>query len=242
MATQDESAKGRGGPDHPRPDGPGGRIRKAAGFQLDISPGKDVAVLVPGSSSGYRGRIVGYSPYEYIIAQVRLPAAVRRDLTFGGQIVLKYVQKGTVYGFRAGVLNSVTAPAPLLILEYPDSIEKIELRRNSRHRCQIDGLLHAPDRERDCLVVNVSEAGCKLSTRTDARDTLRQTKVDDVMAVSMNLGTSGVLKIPISVRSLNFEEGIVTIGSMFVDIRREEVEMVQGYLEKITRLMPRGQA
>jgi hypothetical protein len=180
-------------------------MRKAAGFQLDISPGKDVAVLIPGSSSGYRGRIVGYSPYEYIIAQVRLPAAVRRDLTLGGQIVLKYVQKGTVYGFRAGVLNSLTAPAPLLIIEYPDSIEKIELRRNSRHRCQIDGL-------------------------------------DDVMAVSMNLGTSGVLKVPISVRSLSFEEGIVTIGSMFVDIRREEVEMVQGYLEKITRLMPRGQA
>jgi c-di-GMP-binding flagellar brake protein YcgR len=230
--------------DAARPAGPAGagRVSKVAGVHLNISPGKDVVVQAPGAEQGYRGRIVGYAPYEYIIAQVRLPSSVRKTLSFGGQVVLKYLHKGTVYGFRASILNSVTAPAPLLILEYPDAIEKIELRRNSRHRCQIDGLLHTSDAERDCLVVNVSEAGCKVSARSDVRDSLKAAKVDDVLAVSMNLGSSGMLKVPISVRSLSFEEGIVTIGSMFLDIRKEEVEMVQQYLEKISRLMPRGQA
>ncbi len=66
--------------------------------------------------------------------------------------------------------------------------------------------------------------------------------MDDVLAVSMHLGTSGTVRLPISVRSLSFEEGIVTIGSMFLDIRKEEVELVQKHLDKISRLTPRAQA
>lgn len=232
---------------NPQPAGPspthpgGGRVGRVAGVHLDMAPGKDVAVHVDGLDQGYRGRIVGYEPYEYIIARVRLPSSVRRGLPGGGRVVIKYVHKGTVFGFRAGVLATLNSPAPLVVVEYPDAIERIELRRKARHRCQIDGLLHTPDNDRDCLVLNVSEAGCRVSARSDARDPLRRARVDDVLAVSMHLGASGTVRLPISVRSLGFEEGIVTIGSMFLDIRKEEVELVQKHLEKISRLTPRAQ-
>lgn len=212
------------------------KVTRIPGVQLDVTPGKEVIVRVPGLQQSYRGKIVGIDPYDYIIAKVRLPSAVRRELNFGGELILKYVNKGTVYGFKAPVLNAITSPAPLVFFEYPDIIEKLALRRTSRMNCNIDSMLHTTDDEVECLVVNVSETGCKISARAGKRDMLQQTKVDDALIVAMNLGTFGELKVAIAVKNISHEKGIMSLGCMFLDITKEEMKTIRDYLNKIARL------
>ena len=213
----------------------GSKVIKVPGVQLEIPLGKDVVIRVPGLEQSYRGKIVGYDPYDYIIASVRLPSTVRNDLTFGGQLVLKFVHRGTVYGFKAGVHNAITSPASLIFFDYPDVIEKIALRRTSRLKCNIDGQLQTLDNQFECMIVNVSETGCKISARAGSRDTLKTTKVGDTLVVSMTLGHFGTLKLPIAVRNLSREKGIMSMGAMFLDISKEEVGIIQKYLDKIAR-------
>jgi len=214
----------------------GAKVTKIPGIQMEISLGKEVVIRIPGVEQSYRGKIVGLDPYDYIIASVRLPSSVRKELSFGGELIVKYIQKGTIYGFRATVHNAIASPASLIFFDYPDVIEKIDLRRASRHKSSIDGMLHTIEGDFECMVVNVSETGCKISARAGARDILKKTKVDDTMVISMTLGSDGQLKLPVAVRNLSVEKGIIYMGAMYLDIRKDEEELITKYLDRIQRL------
>ncbi|WP_243544055.1 flagellar brake protein [Pseudodesulfovibrio tunisiensis] len=212
------------------------RITKIPGIKLEVSPGRDVIVHVPGTDQNYRGTIVGNDPYEFAIAKVRIPSKVRKQLSFGSAVVLRYIHKGTVYGFRTAMLNFITSPTPLLFFSYPDVIEKIDLRQSSRVRCNIDATLHAVDGDVECIVINVSETGCKIATRDDRRGPLRDMEPDSKYIVSMNLGDMGKLKLPIAVKNIKSRKGILNLGTMFLDSKPEEMDQINRYLEKIQRL------
>lgn len=208
---------------------------KLPGVQLEIPMGKEVVVRIPGLEQTYKGKVVGYDPYDYLIAHVRLPSKIRHDLAYGGQLIIKYVHQGAVFGFRASVMNAISSPVPLIFFEYPDIIEKIALRRSSRANCSIDGVLHGMNEEYECMVINVSESGCKISARAGTRDELAQTKVGETMIISMTLGHYGQLKLPIAIRNLSLEKGILSLGAQFLDINKDEMAVINKYLEKIAK-------
>nr|WP_321513532.1 PilZ domain-containing protein [uncultured Pseudodesulfovibrio sp.] len=214
---------------------PATKVVVIPGVKMNITLGKEVVIRIPGTEQSYRGKIVGYDPYKYLIANVRLPSRIRQELALDGQIILKYFHQGTVYGFKATVQNAITSPSSLIFFDYPSVIEKIELRRKERTKCHIDGALHSSDGAHDCLIVNVSETGCKISTHAGSRDTLAATQVDDTLFVVMNLGADGTLKLPIVVRNAKREQGILTIGAMFLDIMKEEESRIRKYLTKIQK-------
>jgi len=212
------------------------KVTRIPGVQLNVKPGKEVVLRLPGNGQSYRGKVVGMDPYDFVIVKVRLPSNVRQDLSLGGYVVVKYMQQGTVYGFRALVQNAISSPAPLLFFQYPDVIEKLDLRKTERTQCNIDGMLHTTDDEVECLVVNVSETGCKISARAGTRDMLKDTKVDDALIVAMNLGKLGDLKVAVAVKNVSLEKGIISLGCMFLDITKEEMATINKYLEKLNRL------
>ncbi|WFS62183.1 flagellar brake protein [Pseudodesulfovibrio thermohalotolerans] len=215
---------------------PENKVVKIPGVQLSVSPGKDVVIRVPGADRSYRGRIVGYDPYEYLIASVRLPGRIRRELALGGQIIVKYIHQGTVYGFKSMVHNAITSPTSLLFFDYPSVMEKVELRRDARTKCNIDGMLQAEDAEYECMIVNISATGCKASVRAGAREPIARVEVGDTLVAIVNLGAEGTLKLPIVVRNIQREQGIHTLGAMFLDLNKAEEEKIGNYLERMRRL------
>lgn len=212
------------------------KVRKMPGVQLSVSPGKDVIIRVPGLAQSYRGRIVGFDPYDYLIASVRLPSSLRGELALGGQIIVKYINDGTVYGFKTYVRNAITSPTSLLFFDYPSVMEKMELRRDSRTQCNLDGTLHSDDGDYDCLILNISHTGCKVSVRAKARDSLASVEIGTTLILSLNLGAEGTLKLPLVIRNVEREQGIHTLGSMFLDLNDDEEERIGKYLERMKRL------
>jgi c-di-GMP-binding flagellar brake protein YcgR len=212
------------------------KVLMMPGVQLRVSPGKDVVIRIPGAAHSYRGRIVGFDPYDYLIASVRLPGRVREQLALGGQIIVKYIHQGTVYGFKTTAFNTVTSPTSLIFFAYPSVIEKVELRRDTRTRCNIDGRLLAEDAEYECLIVNISATGCKATVRAGTRDPIARLEVGDTLVSIVNLGAEGTLKLPIVVRNIRREQGLHTIGAMFLDLNDVEAERIGKYLERMRRL------
>ncbi|WP_250645520.1 flagellar brake protein [Salidesulfovibrio onnuriiensis] len=213
------------------------KIAKIAGVNLEVALGSDLVVMFPDAQTGYRGRIVGYDAYEYIVASLRLPKAVRDALTYKGEIVIKYLHEGTVYGFRSNILNHITRPAPLLFFTYPDSLEKLDLRKASRTSCNIDAIIFTMEGAGyDCLVLNVSETGCKVAVSVTARDPLNTMEAGEDMMVTMQLGGAGTVKLPVVVKNITKEKGNIHFGCMFLDINKEEQEQIAQYVDKIERL------
>ncbi len=206
------------------------------GVQLSVSLGKDVIVRVPEKDLAYRGKIVGFDPYDYLIASVRLPSSLREELSMGGQIIVKYVHQGTVYGFKTLVRNAISSPTSLLFFDYPTVMEKVQLRRDSRTNCNLDGTLYSDEGEHDCLILNISSTGCRVSVRAKARDRIAAVEAGAILILSLNLGAEGGIKLPIMVRNAKREQGLLTLGSMFLDPNAEEEERIGKYLERMQRL------
>jgi c-di-GMP-binding flagellar brake protein YcgR len=206
------------------------------GVQLRVSLGKNVVMRIPGADHSYRGRIVGLDPYEYLIASVRMPGRVREQLALGGQIIVKYIHQGTVYGFKSTAFNAITSPTSLVFFAYPTVIEKVELRRDSRTKCNIGGMLRSEEGEYECMIVNISATGCQATVRAGTRDPMARLEVGDTMVAIANLGTEGTLKLPIVVRNIKRERGLHCIGAMFLDLNDIEEERIGTYLERMRRL------
>lgn len=215
---------------------PATKVLKMPGVQLRVALGKDVVIRVPGAEQPYQGRIVGFDPYEYLIASVRLPGSIRQQLSLGGELIVKYIHQGTVYGFKTTTYKTVTSPTSLVIFAYPSVIEKVELRRDARTRCNLDGKIQAENGEYECMVVNISATGCKASVRARARDPLARLEVGDTLVVCVNLDAKGPLKLPIVVRNIQREHGLCTLGTMFLDLNESEEERIGIYLERMRRL------
>jgi len=211
-------------------------VLKMPGIQLRVSLGKNVIIRVPGADSSYRGHIVGFDPYDYLIASVRLPGRIRDQLALGGEIIVKYIHQGTVYGFKTPTFNVVTSPTSLVFFAYPSTIEKVELRRDSRTNCNIDARLQAEDDEYECLIINISATGCKATVRAGTRDPMSRLEVGDALVAFVNLGAEGTLKLPIVVRNIKREQGLHTIGAMFLELNDIEEERIGTYLERMRRL------
>jgi len=212
------------------------KVVKMPGVQLRVSLGKNVVIRVPGADRSYRGRVVGFDPYDYLIVSVRLPGRIREQLALGEEIVVKYIHQGTVYGFRTTTYNAVTSPTSLIFFAYPSIIEKMELRRDTRTKCNIDGSLRSEEAEYECLIVNISATGCKATVRAGARDPIARLEVGDTLLAVVNLGAEGTLKLPIVVRNIRREQGLHTIGAMFLDLNDVEEERIGHYLERMRRL------
>jgi c-di-GMP-binding flagellar brake protein YcgR len=212
------------------------KVLKMPGVQLRVSLGKNVVIRVPGADHSYRGRIVGLEPYEYLIASVRLPGRIRDELALGGQIIVKYIHQGTVYGFKTTTFNAIASPTSLIFFAYPPVIEKVELRRDTRTKCNIDGRLQAEDADYECMIVNISSTGCKATVRAGTRDPIARLEVGDTLLAIINLGTEGTLKLPIVVRNIQREQGLHIIGAMFLDLNDVEEERIGTYLERMRRL------
>lgn len=212
------------------------KVMTIQGVQLRISLGKDIVVRIPEVGHSYRGRIVGFDPYEYLIASLRLPSDLRKALTLGGRIIVKYIHQGTVYGFKTVVRNAVTCPTSLIFFDYPSLIEKVELRRDARTRCNIDGALQSEEGAYECLFVNISATGCKASVRAGTRDRMARLQVGETLVAILNLGAEGTLKLPIVVRNIQSEGGLHTLGAMFLDLNDTEEEKIAKYLERMRRL------
>lgn len=218
--------------------GNGNKVAKLAGVNLELALESDLVVVLPRSKTTCRGIITGFHPYEYIMAGIRLPKSFISSMGYKEEIVIKYLLEGTVYGFKSNILNYITRPAPLLFFTYPDSMEKLDLRKSSRIDCNMEGMIFTMDdgKGRDCLVLNVSETGCQVAVRIKSRDPLSKVEAGSDMVLAMQLGTKTHLKLPVSIKNVTREKGTIRLGCMFLDIKETEQEQLAEYVERIERL------
>lgn len=212
------------------------RVTRIPGVKLDIGIGAELIISFPGIRHGYKGRIIGFERYQYLIASVRIPSDIRSQLKANSAVIVKYIHDGTVFGFRTDVLNHIITPAQLLFLTFPDQAEKLDLRKSSRAHCNIEGALYCYDEAHECLVVDVSGTGCRIAFSPKARDRLCQVEPGTTLVVNMMLGATGALKQPIMVKNIKRDKGTITLGCMFLDINSEEAVLISNYMDKINKL------
>lgn len=217
----------------------GHRVERLPGVHLNLKLGGPLVLHFSAPSQKFAGKVVGFEPFAYIIVQSRIPQDVLARFAANTSLVAQHTASGRVYGFRTQMLNRISAPAPLLFLAFPESVDRIALRHNTRVAVNVLGSLQGKYGEHQAMILDLTPSGCKLSAKVDLKNPLREAQVGDRLVLHCQLGTGQNLVTPIELRRVAAEKGLLLVGAQFVDLTRETAEAVAAYIDSLLKFMDR---
>jgi c-di-GMP-binding flagellar brake protein YcgR len=211
------------------------RVERLPGIHLELELGSTLAIKLPPGEKKFDGRLVGMEPFSYLIVQARLPQDAVARLSSNPNLVAQHLASGAVYGFRSTVVNRVTTPAPLLFLAFPDSVERLALRRNERVSVSIHGNLHGHYGDHEVMLTDLAPSGCQITAAIDLRSRLREAKTGEDLVLSCDLGRGNTLMTPVRLRRRDEAKGLLTLGCQFVELTEETRSVIEAYVSNVQR-------
>jgi len=214
-------------------------IERLPGVHLKLKVGNPIFLRLLCVEQRYEGRIVGLDPYTYFIVQARLPQDTLAKLTQNPNAIGQLDAGGTLFGFRTEVLNRISNPAPLLFLSYPDTVERVVLRRNERVKVSVPGNIHGSFGDHDVMVVDLAPEGCRFTTRSSLKSPLRTAQPGERILLRCELGAScgKPFMAPVVLRRIDEQRGRISIGGQFVDVSEDNAAILHEYVNRVQSLL-----
>ena len=188
---------------------------------------------------------VGMEYGRYLLVKVPPPAAIGRDMFEKNRFLLSYVHGGHLFGFRSTLLGQIREVVRLSVFSYPEALEVINLRRERRFPCLIEGVLnanptrHAKD-DRRGTVTDISRGGCRFESPEG--NGWGGLKVGQSVSLSLNLPPAGdTCILAAEVRSLHTDGQETRLGLRFLTPADEDQnradEILSAFLAALAREM-----
>jgi len=214
------------------------QIERLPGVHLQLKLDNQVYVRLLCVEKRYEGRIIGVDSFSYFIVQLRLPQDTLAKLNQNPGAVVQLDAGGTLFGFRSTVLNRISQPAPLLFFSYPDTVERVVLRRNQRVKVSVPGQIHGSFGDHDVIVVDLAPEGCRVSARSNLNSPLRTAKPGDRILLRCELGVCGrTFMAPMVLRRIDEQRGRISMGGQFVDLTEDNTSMLAEYVQRVHTLL-----
>lgn len=207
----------------------GKRIALELGTQLEIEIG--------GVATRFKSSLVGIEPDEYLI--IKGPEAAPSDsvkdkLFRGNQIVIRYLFKGTVFGFRSQLIQTISTPKRLLFVEYPRTIEEYDLRSDKRIDCFIPAKIEINDEVKNGAILDISEGGCRYQINISKGEGLPSVQIGELISLSCQFpGTKAEQSVSGKIRNFSRHQQRMTIGVGFHEIAPEAQNIITQYISTI---------
>ena len=132
---------------------------------INVEFGCPIFIEISEQRKKLTSRIVGIEHKDYLL--IRTPTGVGSllgTLNQGKIFVVKYVHRGTAYGFKTHVKGTITSPANLLFIDYPKLVAEQSLRVESRYKCKLKCGIKSGLFEAVGVLVDLSMSGCCFTT------------------------------------------------------------------------------
>ncbi|MGR3319952.1 MAG: flagellar brake domain-containing protein [Candidatus Anammoxibacter sp.] len=145
--------------------------------RLAVELGTDLQIEILGVLSRFRSELIGMIPDEYII--VRIPQIVdseyeKKCRNSRINVVVRYLYRGTVFGFKSKLKGIVTKPVRFMVIDYPQSIEEYNIRNNERISCIFPGKMKINSFLIHVNIMDISLSGCKVAIIHPDAHTVKQ--------------------------------------------------------------------
>lgn len=133
-----------------------------SGIKLNMGVGAPLQLQFEGEEVSVKGVLAGLETDRVIM--VRIPASdrIRDYLDQDRAVAVRYVVSNALHTFRSTVLKHTWHPFPLLFLSYPESIDRVDLRKSPRTDSFIRAKVFIGKEQHPGAMVDLSRAGCRL--------------------------------------------------------------------------------
>jgi c-di-GMP-binding flagellar brake protein YcgR len=105
-------------------------------------------------------RFIGLMPDEYVVVRVPLMPGIRSRLEKDSPVELRFLEQGSLVGFKTEVILYQPTPFSLIFVRYPQLLERHELRSEKRMECRLATVLSKGESSWDGVTVDISKGGC----------------------------------------------------------------------------------
>ncbi len=169
--------------------------------------------------------IIKLSPFQSLGNAVKL-------VYEGTPLVIRYILKGTMFGFKSKIMYVMVEPAKLIFIEYPKKIENQDLRAHKRIDCYLPAKVRIEDNSIEGTITDISRKGCQLLVKTSkiTNCSTQLLEVDNEIGVIFQLPEVAKLSITGKQKNIRKDKDNVYIGILFSDLSIEEQEILYGFL------------
>lgn len=192
-----------------------------------------------------RGELVGGEHRRYLI--VKLPD---EDLGFGieslkgSKMIIRYLFKGSIYGFKSEVMTTLASPSKLAFVSYPEKVEELKVRNTPRYECILPGSTELGNEAIEIVVIDISLKGCRAIINTgelrDRDKALGALDIGKELAVSVQLpGAEEKLRFQGEVKNLSRDSERAVVGLLFKESDGKAEGKLSTFLNLISAVKPR---
>ncbi|MCP4268015.1 MAG: flagellar brake protein [Candidatus Brocadiaceae bacterium] len=179
--------------------------------------------------------LIGIENEKYLI--IRIPTQHNLDIAShmfikGNEIYVKYVYKGTIFGFQSKIIDQIYEPFKLLFIEYPEKIESYDFRGNKRVECYLPAFVIVEEVRIEGCITDISKAGCLFDIKIPELENCKSL-IDSNEEINIGFQLPGVeeaLNIVAKQRSLKNETNKARIGIEFVFMKGTDKSKLSAFL------------
>jgi c-di-GMP-binding flagellar brake protein YcgR len=197
--------------------------------------GMPLMVRIHGFPEADRSTVIGTEKGVCLICSTPAIPGLWAKLRDHDQVIVRYLHKGAVYGFRCTLVELMNGPFGLMILSYPDNIELIELRKHDRIPCMIPASIKLNGVTFKGLVRDLSMEGCGMALSTISEDRLFELSLPIEVSLCLQILGSPI-NVSGKVVNVGKYHGKITLGSRFKDLSSDTLNRIQTYMKTMMDL------
>lgn len=159
-------------------------------ISLDITNGSLLNIKIDGIDipTPITSNYVGMAKNEYVLINPPAPfATIKPKLYPGNKMVVQYLQDGIIYVFAAKIIDIISKPIKVVVLEYPDKIINRALRSEKRIVCRIPAVCVFKGLSKNGIIEDINVCGCRLTVNYQPAEKNYIGRTGEVFKISCRL-------------------------------------------------------
>ncbi|MEE8430965.1 MAG: flagellar brake protein [Candidatus Desulfatibia sp.] len=209
-------------------------------MRMSIEIGDQLQIEVKGIPSRYQTTFIGMELNEYfIIKEPVFPhelrvSGIKHKLFPGNEITVRYIYKGSVFGFQTKLIEAIFTPKRLLLIEYPKAIEKHNLRSTQRIDCYLPAITKIKNKETPGIILDINKKGCRYMIKAAENRKLPVVQKDDQIALRCHFpGNQDEQMVSGKVKNIKRDSQEMILGIEFLEMTVELHNIIEQYISTV---------
>lgn len=187
--------------------------------KIYVKTGLEMSLAAEDNSFCGKCTYVGQIRDQYIVVTPPSDfAALENKLRQTDPITIRYSFEGNIFEFSSKLMEIKYRPLMLLMLQFPDSIEKKELRSQKRICCFLSATMKINDETLDGIIKDISKFGCRFVLETSGK-LEKPLRSNDQIALAFDFpGISDRQEIMGTIKDIRKKESRLDVGIEFAKV------------------------
>ncbi len=209
-------------------------------MRVSIKIGGQLQVEIKGIPSRHQTTFIGMELNQYLIIKEPVfphklrVSGIKHKLFPGNEITVRYIYRGSVFGFQTKLIEALYTPKRWLLIEYPKVIEKHNLRSTQRVDCFLPAITQIKNKETQGIILDISLKGCRYMIKATKNRKLPVVQKDDQIALRYHFpGNQDEQMVSGKVKNIKRDSQEMILGIEFLEMAVDLHSIIEQYISAV---------